>query len=97
MARLWPDQGERAKAYDLLAFVYDCFAEGFGAADLKHVNMLLDVLGLTTVRVWLRAPDQGGQSVTALPRCSDVDLLRDRDRVIDLDPKIFSYRALHLV
>jgi hypothetical protein len=33
--------------------------------------------------------------VTALPRCSDVDLLCDGERVIDLDAKI-SDRALHL-
>ena len=30
-------------------------------------------------------PIEGGQSVTALPRCSDVDLLGDGERVIDLD------------
>ena len=33
--------------------------------------------------------------MTALPRCSDVDLLGDRERVIDLDAKV-SDRALHL-
>jgi hypothetical protein len=38
---------------------------------------------------------EGGQSVAALPRCSDVDLLGDRERVIDLDAKV-SDRALHL-
>ena len=37
---------------------------------------------------------RGGQSVTALPRCSDVDLLGNGERVIDLDAKI-SDRALH--
>jgi hypothetical protein len=38
---------------------------------------------------------EGGQSVAALPRCSDVDLLGDRERVIDLDAKV-SDRTLHL-
>ena len=40
-------------------------------------------------------PIRGGQSVTALPRCSDVNLLCDCERVIDLDAKV-SDRALHL-
>ena len=40
-------------------------------------------------------PIGGGQSVTALPRCSDVDPLGYGDRVIDLDAKV-SDRALHL-
>jgi hypothetical protein len=40
-------------------------------------------------------PIRGGQSVTALPRGSDINLLGDRERVIDLDAKV-SDRALHL-
>jgi hypothetical protein len=47
------------------------------------------------VRNWLRAPISGGQSATALPRYSDVNLLGDREGVIDLDAEV-SDRALHL-
>jgi hypothetical protein len=42
-----------------------------------------------------KSADQGGQSVTALPWCSDVDLLGNDERIIDLDAKI-SDGALHL-
>jgi hypothetical protein len=38
---------------------------------------------------------EGGQSVAALPRCSDVDLLGDRERIVDLDAEVPD-RALHL-
>jgi hypothetical protein len=38
---------------------------------------------------------RGGQSVTALPQCSDVDLLRDRERFVNLDAKVPD-GALHL-
>jgi hypothetical protein len=38
---------------------------------------------------------EGGQSAAAPPRCSDVDLLGDRERVIDLDAEV-SDRTLHL-
>ena len=44
LARLWRDQGERQKAYDLLAPVYDWFTEGFATANLKDANALLDTL-----------------------------------------------------
>jgi predicted ATPase len=44
LARLWAEQGERRKAYDLLAPVYGWFTEGFGTADLKHAKALLDQL-----------------------------------------------------
>ena len=37
----------------------------------------------------------GGQSVTALPRYSDVDLLGDGERIIDLDAEVPD-RALDL-
>ena len=40
-------------------------------------------------------PIGGGQSVTALPQCSDVDLFGDVERVIDLDAEVPD-RALHL-
>ena len=45
LARLWAEQGERQKANDLLAPVYDWFTEGFDTADLKHAKALLDELG----------------------------------------------------
>ena len=32
-------------------------------------------------------PIRGGQSVTALPRCSDVDLLGNGERIVNLDAK----------
>ena len=40
-------------------------------------------------------PIGGGQSVTALPRCSDVNLLGDGERIVDFDAEIPD-RALHL-
>ena len=42
LARLWRDQGRRAAARDLVAPVYDWFAEGFGTPDLKEAKALLD-------------------------------------------------------
>jgi predicted ATPase len=44
LARLWRDQGRRAKARDLLAPVYGWFTEGFDTADLKDAKGLLDEL-----------------------------------------------------
>ena len=44
LARLWFDQGERRKAYDLLAPIYGWFTEGFDTVDLKDVRALLDAL-----------------------------------------------------
>ena len=44
LARLWRDQGKRAKAHDLLAPVYGWFTEGFDTADLKDAKALLDEL-----------------------------------------------------
>jgi predicted ATPase len=44
LARLWAEQGERRKAYDLLAPVYGWFTEGFETADLKEAKALLDEL-----------------------------------------------------
>ena len=43
LARLWAEQGERQKAYDLLAPVYDWFTEGFDTADLKVRYLPLDL------------------------------------------------------
>ncbi|MCE3247216.1 MAG: hypothetical protein K0R41_1041, partial [Geminicoccaceae bacterium] len=45
LARLWAEQGERQKAYDLLAPVYGWFTEGFDTADLEEAKALLDELG----------------------------------------------------
>jgi predicted ATPase len=44
LARLWAKQGERTKAHDLLAPVYDWFTEGFDTPDLKDAKALLDQL-----------------------------------------------------
>jgi predicted ATPase len=41
LARLWRDQGKRARAHDLLAPVYGWFTEGFDTADLKDAKALL--------------------------------------------------------
>ena len=42
---LWAERGERRKAHDLLAPVYDWFTEGFDTPDLKDAKALLDELG----------------------------------------------------
>jgi len=44
LARLWRDQGRRAKAHDLLAPVYGWFTEGFDTLDLKEAKALLEEL-----------------------------------------------------
>ena len=44
LARLWRDQGERARARDLLTPVYGWFTEGFDTQDLKDAKELLDTL-----------------------------------------------------
>jgi class 3 adenylate cyclase/tetratricopeptide (TPR) repeat protein len=44
LARLWRDQGNRAKARYLLGPVYNWFTEGFDAPDLKEAKALLDEL-----------------------------------------------------
>jgi tetratricopeptide (TPR) repeat protein len=44
LARLWRDQGKRAKGRDLLAPIYNWFTEGFDASDLKDARTLLDEL-----------------------------------------------------
>ena len=45
LARLWRDQGRRARAHDLLAPIYGWFTEGFDTLDLKEAKALLDGLG----------------------------------------------------
>jgi class 3 adenylate cyclase/tetratricopeptide (TPR) repeat protein len=44
LARLWRDQGEAAKACDLLAPLFGWFTEGFDTPDLKDAKLLLDEL-----------------------------------------------------
>jgi predicted ATPase len=44
LARLWAEQGERQKGYDLLAPVYDWFTEGVETRDLRDAKALLDAL-----------------------------------------------------
>jgi predicted ATPase len=45
LARLWQQQGNRTKAYDLLAPIYGWFTEGFDTADLQEAKALLEALG----------------------------------------------------
>ena len=44
LARLWAERGERQKAHDLLAPLYDWFTEGFDTPDLKNAKALLEEL-----------------------------------------------------
>ena len=44
LAQLWRSQGRRAEAHDLLASVYDRFAEGLDTLDLKEAGALLKEL-----------------------------------------------------
>jgi predicted ATPase len=44
LARLWRDQGKLQQARELLAPVYDWFAEGFDTGDLKEAKELLEQL-----------------------------------------------------
>ena len=44
LARLWADRGDRGRARDLLAPIFEWFTEGFDTADLKEVKALLDEL-----------------------------------------------------
>jgi len=44
LARLWAEQKERWKAYELLAPVFGRFTEGFDTRDLKDARALLDEL-----------------------------------------------------
>ncbi len=42
LAKLWRSRDKRTEARDLLAPVYDWFAEGFDTADLKEAKLLLE-------------------------------------------------------
>jgi predicted ATPase len=42
--RLWAERGERGRAGNLLAPVYNWFTEGFDTADLQEARALLDAL-----------------------------------------------------
>ena len=44
LARLWSDEGKRAKARELLAPIHGWFTEGFDTLDLKEAKALLDEL-----------------------------------------------------
>jgi hypothetical protein len=44
LTRLWQRQGQRAKAYELLAPIYSWFTEGFDTADLHEAKALLVAL-----------------------------------------------------
>jgi predicted ATPase len=44
LARLWQSLGNRQKAYELLAPVYNWFTEGFNTADLQEAKVLLNTL-----------------------------------------------------
>jgi predicted ATPase len=44
LARLWPQQGKRDEARQLLAEVYGWFTEGFDTADLQEARALLEAL-----------------------------------------------------
>jgi predicted ATPase len=45
LARLWPRQGKRTTAYELLAPIYGWFIEGFDTVDLQDARALLEELG----------------------------------------------------
>ena len=44
LAKLWPQQGRRAEARQLLADIYNWFTEGFETVDLKAARKLLNDL-----------------------------------------------------
>ena len=44
LARLWQQQGKRAKAHQLLSEIYNWFTEGFDTKDLQEAKALLDAL-----------------------------------------------------
>jgi tetratricopeptide (TPR) repeat protein len=44
LSQLWQQQGQCAKAYQLLAPIYDWFTEGFDTADLQEAKALLETL-----------------------------------------------------
>jgi predicted ATPase len=44
LSQLWQQQGQHAKARELLAPVYGWFTEGFDTADLQEAKVLLEEL-----------------------------------------------------
>ena len=44
LSHLWQQQGKRAEAHELLAEVYNWFAEGYDTVDLQEAKALLDQL-----------------------------------------------------
>ena len=44
LARLWRDQGQKKKASDMLAPVFDWFTEGFDTADLMDAKSVLEAV-----------------------------------------------------
>ena len=42
LSRLWQQQGQRGRAYKLLAPIYGWFTEGFDTADLQEAKALLE-------------------------------------------------------
>jgi predicted ATPase len=44
LSRLWQQQGQHSKAYQLLAPIYGWFTEGFDTADLQEAKALLETL-----------------------------------------------------
>jgi predicted ATPase len=68
LARLWAAQGERRRARQLLAPVYDGFTEGFDTADLTAANALLDQLAARGPSlVWDAAGGGAGSPPTGRP------------------------------
>jgi class 3 adenylate cyclase/predicted ATPase len=64
MARLLYDQGERERARDTLAPIYDWFTEGFDTLDLREARLLLGRLAqdqpiIATPGAWMEAPSRG--------------------------------------
>jgi predicted ATPase len=41
LARLWAERGQRQKALDLIAPIYESFREGFATHDLRQAQLLL--------------------------------------------------------
>jgi predicted ATPase len=44
LARLWPEQGKKAEAWQLLSEIYRWFTEGFDRKDLQEAKAMLDRL-----------------------------------------------------
>lgn len=44
LSRLWQQQGQKAKAHQLLAPIYNWFTEGFDTPDLQEARALLEAL-----------------------------------------------------